>query len=306
MLTRNLICRLFGGIAFAALSFGAASAVEIWSPDGNIVYDDDSTPRFLGGTELFKFRYHPPTEVAEDGLLPLASAEPVTLDTVELFRQLPRGLEDIEKEGLAAVRKQSAGGGIAATFSDIVLEEIAVLQENCVVGGAPIENANIKPVYSSLRLNTNPIRTGATLEVFSYKRLTCTEGDVNIDIPLIRRWVMALEDGLQQGDIDGEIGGVEMKYKMFARGENIELIAYYSNLTLTGKRWRPTMRLISGFDEFGNMDPRDKYYDRNAASCIDIDFRKKPPNGATIWRVAPRDMQFCARGCIPGDISATK
>ena len=306
MLAKHSIHRFLGGFALAALTCAPVLAFDIVSEDGTVTFDEAGNPIYSGGEELFEFNHHRIVDPDDpENLLFGSSPQLQSIDPVEIFLEF-EGNRVLQAPGFSALMEQSARGGLASSFSDMVLMEIAVLQKNCVVNGAPIENADIKPVYSSLRLHTNPIRTSATLEVFSYKRLTCEEGDQNIDIPLIRRWVMSIEDGLQEGEIDGEIGGVKMKYKMFARGEDIELVAYYSNLTLTGKRWQPTMRLISGFDEFGNVDPRDKYYDRDAASCVDIDFKEKPPNDKTIWSVAPSDMQFCARGCIPGDLSATK
>lgn len=294
------------GAAIALSLHSPLQAQEIWSPDGTVEFEG-GVPQFSGGTELFKFHYH---QIADDSdpenLLLSAPPELVPLEPVEIFGEYGDTIRVLEAPGMTELMQQSLAGGVAASFSDMVLEEIAVLQKNCVVNGAPIKDAKIEPVFSNIRLHTNPIRTNAVLNVFSYKRLECEEDGVVVSIPLKRRWVISIDSGLEQRDIDKTIDGVKMTYKMFAQGKSVKLMAYYSNLTLTGERWQNNMRLISGFDEFGNIDPRNKYYSANANSCLDIDFKDKPPNDVEIWSVAPSDMRFCARGCIPGDVSATK
>ncbi|KIC38594.1 hypothetical protein RA27_19400 [Ruegeria sp. ANG-R] len=280
-------------------------AQEIWSEDGTVVFED-GVPRFSGGTELFTFQYHPIVDESDpENLLFSTPPEIVPLNPVEIFKEY-EGARVLEAPGMSELISQSLEGGFAASFSDMVLTELAVLQKNCVVDGAPIGNATIIPVYSDIRLHTNPVRTNAVLNVYSHKKLECDEGGVVVSIPLKRRWVIAIESGLEQGEIDKTIGGVKMTYKMFAKGKSVRLLAYYSNLTLTGERWQSDMQLISGFDEFGNVDPRNKYYNPNANSCLDIDFKNKPANDVDIVSIAPGDMRFCARGCIPGDVSATK
>ncbi|WP_170529778.1 hypothetical protein [Ruegeria arenilitoris] len=294
------------GAAMALAIHGPAKAQEILSEDGTVKFED-GIPQYSGGTELFTFQYHQIVDENDpENLLLSADRQLVSLDPVELFREYGDSTRVLEAPGMSALMAQSLEGGFASSFSDMVLTELAVLQKNCVVNGAPIQSATIKPVYSVLRLHTNPIRTNAVLNIFSYKLLECSEDGVDISIPLKRRWVISIGSGLEQGPIDKTIGGVQMTYKMFAQGKSIKLMAYYSNLTLHGERWGPNMRLISGFDQLGNVDPRNKYYTPKAASCLDIDFKNKPPNDVDVWSVAPSDMRFCARGCIPGDVSATK
>ena len=284
----------------------SAHAAEIVAPDGEVEFDDKGTARFSGGTELFSFHYHEPDPTDTEGLLYDTPGEMVEINPVELFEKYPgRALDDAP--GMEELKQQSLRGGVAASFSDMVLTELAVLQKNCIgTNGEPGANVSIVPVYSNMRIHTNPIRTNAVMNVFSYKEIRCLVNGNLVTVPLLRRWVIAVERGLEQGPISRVIGGVTMTYKLFAQGKNIKLMAYYSNLTLTGPRWQPTMKLISGYDEFGNLDPRNKYYDRNRQSCIDIDFKDAPPNDVTIWSVPPNHMRFCARGCIPGDISATQ
>jgi len=288
---------------------GAAMALAIHGPATaqEIMLD---VPPGSEGARVFSFHYHPVPEV--DGtrypgnLLIGELPAPVRLDPAELFNEYGDSPRVLEAPGIPELIEQSLEGGFAASFSDMVLTELAVMQKNCVSNGAPVKNAVITPKESSLRLHTNPIRTNAVLNIYSWKTLTCGEDGNLISIPLKRRWVISISSGLEQGPIDKTIGGVQMTYKMFAQGKTIKLMAYYSNLTLHGKRWQDDMRLISGFDQFGNVDPRNKYYTPKAASCLDIDFKNKPPNDVDVWSVAPSDMRFCARGCIPGDVSATK
>ncbi|MEM7709979.1 MAG: hypothetical protein AAF264_04370 [Pseudomonadota bacterium] len=209
-------------------------------------------------------------------------------------------LDRTRENALDAVIEQSEAGGIAAAFSDMLLEEMAVIRANCIQNGEP--NIDPQPVYSEMRIDTNPVRGNAVLVVYSHKVIVC-DGQ---NIPLKRRWVVAVEGGFEEGAITKPIGGEDFTYMMFADGREIQLLSYYSNLTLTGDRWEPEMRLIRGFDERGNVDPRNKYYRRNANSCIQIIFRTQPANDDTIASIAPGDVAFCARGCIPGDIDATK
>ncbi len=279
---------------------GPSQAVEIVSEGGE---------KEEGGS-IFTFHFHPVVEfdgISYPGnLLRSEAPAPVALDPVQLFEDFGDSNRVLEAPGMPELIEQSLEGGVAASFTDMVLTDLAVMQKNCVINGVPIENAIITPKESVLRLHTNPIRTNAILNIFSWKTLTCSENGNVISIPLKRRWVISIESGLEQGVISKNIGGVEMTYKMFAQGKSIKLLAYYSNLTLQGKRWEHHMRLVSGFDQFGNVDPRNKYYTPKAASCIDIDFKVKPDNDDDIISIAPGDMRFCARGCVPGDVSATK
>ena len=298
--------KALNGFIFLTFAAGSAQAFNVESEDGTINQELSGFAQFSGATEAFEFRYHKPFD--DDAIFSTEeqgrpSAIPV--DPLTLLQQY--GTQTIrETEEFQAVLDQSERGGLAASFSDMVLQEIQLLSLNCVEGGAPVEDAKISPIYSNIRLHVNPVRTNAVLNVFSLKWLSCNENEVGI--PIARRWVISIPDGLEEGAIDGEIDGTPVSYKLFARGENVRLMAYYSNLTLTGPRWGAEMRLISGYDQFGNVDPRDTYYDLNEESCLDIDFVEKPTNDELIWSspIPPNKMRFCARGCIPGDVSATK
>lgn len=307
MFRGRILATLFLGSLIGSLNHSGSLAQEIWSPDGTLVFED-GVPKFDNGTELFTFQYHKvPDDSDPTNLMFVRDAEVIPLDPVDIFRRYGNAREILNVEGMAELIEQSRAGGFAAAFSDMVLMELAVMQNNCIVNGAPAEDTDIKPVFSSIRLHTNPIRGNLVLNVFSYKNLFCTTDEAEPDIiPLKRRWVIVVESGLEQRVIDKTIGGVKMTYKMFAQGKSVKLMAYYSNLTLTDDRWQKKMQLISGFDEFGNIDPRNKYYDSNVNSCLDIDFKEKPKNDQVIASIAPSDMRFCARGCIPGDVSATK
>lgn len=305
----NRLCSLACSIVLLSLPM-MAGAQSIVSTDGVREFDERGAARESGGETLFTFRWHPESPNDPEGFLFGTQPDVVTLDPVELFQQYS-DREIVEAPGYRALIDQSLAGGVASSFSDMVLEEFAVLQRNCIAGGAPVAGTEIRPVFSDLRIETNPIRGNATLVVFSYKEIVCDRNeDGNIDaderIPLKRRWVVAVIGGLEEGPISKQIGGREFTYKLFAEGRSIQLLSYYSNLTLTGKRWQNDMQLIHGYDQFGNVDPRNRYYERNARSCVDIDFLTPPPNGQAIWSVHPSDVRFCARGCIPGDIDATK
>lgn len=294
--------KALNGFIFLTFAAGSAQAFNIESEDGTVNNELSGFAQFSGGTEDFVFRFHEPVEDS-DLLSTVEQERPLAKPAGPLFLLQEYGTENIggSKE-FQAVMDQSARGGLAASFSDMVLQEIQLLSLNCVEGGAPVEDAKISPIYSNIRLHVNPIRTNAVLNVFSLKWMSCKENQVGI--PIARRWVISVPDGLEEGDITGEIDGTPVTYKLFARGENVQLMAYYSNLTLTGPRWGAEMRLISGYDQFGNVDPRDAYYDLNEDSCLDIDFVKKPTNDDLI--ISSNEMRFCARGCIPGDVSATK
>jgi hypothetical protein len=289
---------------------------------------------------MFKFQYHPRSEIDPENLLfenitdthgvfPQPES-PISLDPVELFQKYysyssnvppkevdtsdgedmlpPTALQRLASEPeVAALLKQSLAGGVAAAFSDMVLMDTAVVIVNCINPNGTPSTPNIEPHYSALRISSNPIRGNAVVTIYSHKKILCIVDGQMKTIPLKRRWVISVPNGFEQGDVDGLVGNPPMAtaYKMFARGKNIKMMAYYSNLTLSGDRYQQDMRLISGFDENGNVDPRDKYYDARSASCIDIDFKTKPPNGGLVQAI-PSDMRFCARGCIPGDVSATR
>ncbi|WP_171103477.1 hypothetical protein [Ruegeria sp. HKCCD7255] len=293
----------------------AAIASEVEAQDGEVKIEGERGD-YSGGQYQFRFHYHPEADsraLLEEGLPFDTSGGAVEINSVDLFQKY-RGEELIEAPEFQALQRQSARGGVAAAFSDMVLFELAVLQKNCVANGEPIANSAITPVYSNIRLHTNPIRGNAVFNVFSYKEITCTENGNLLTIPLKRRWVISALRGLEQRDItktitfvdaSGNTVQTDMTYMMSAGGKDLRLMAYYSNLTLSGDRYEQDMKLVSAFDEFGNVDPRNKYYRPHEDSCLDIVFKNKPTNDHKIWS-SPTSMLFCARGCIPGDVSATK
>jgi len=272
-----------------------------------------------GDAKPFVYRYHPvnpvdpfDTEAVEIDIVELAGAIGSNAagqeDVLQALRREDRetalaGLSDDQRAFLETVYDEMLRGGVYGSFAGMAFDEIRIILRYCSVDGEPVESTEIETVSNAIRLHTNPDPESMIVAVRSEKMVTCERDGASIAIPLKRRWVIAVLSDLAQTAID--VG--DFKYKMLAEGAFMQLIAYYSNVVLTPNVYQADMRLVTRIDPAtGRADPRRRYYDVRPAGCLDILFKFVPENDQSYTSLDPDDLLFCARGCIPGDVSATR
>lgn len=143
-------------------------------------------------------------------------------------------------------------------------------------------------IWNEMKFHINGFTKAGVFDISAIKRPT------GGGTPVTHRWVISVPDG---GLKMGPISNGDFNYKIFARAQDVHVIAYYYN-----------GNLVNFFDSAGNIDPRAYVYYPHRNDCIDIDLKINGPLPHEGTGGTTETIQFCAGDCAAGGVllSATQ
>lgn len=185
-----------------------------------------------------------------------------------------------------AIRRQFEGSGLAYGFAASLLH----VSSNAGEKAASKCKGTVWPKEHHLKLNWNKMsftidepNRSAVFDITTNKTLTTLDGQPICVVEF--HWIIAVKaGGLRFGEITHPTKRPDLKYKYYARGADIEVVAFSVN----GKSLEYFSR------KTGALSPLARIYSPSPDDCIDINSRVRL-NGHGVLKKA--DLTFCAGSC---------
>lgn len=217
--------------------------------------------------------------------------EPLVSEVVKIVEPKPYGEEGIQQ--------------LFSPFSigpaDLGLHELSeqILQSQSLSGGLAMSMAyalastwpndpNMTLKWNKMIFHIDSYNRSAVLDIRTLK--TLDQNGVQTDIKY--RWVIAIKPG---GLRTGTISAGNMTYKIYARGQDIEVISFEVD-----------DQPVKYFFSNGDLNPLAKVYSPSNDDCIDIDLKVAIDGDGVIISPSPLAMNFCAGSCSGYLLAATR